>query len=396
MNSSSNNHILERFDYGSLIDFIQEIGWKLKSSGSDKWLVFIGGGDIEGNELEIILPKEQYKFNISTYVLSALNTLSAVLDKTPDEIILQINLHDRDVLRIRNPETNREDSIPLNFASQQVSELKMLVAYSACSEEIPRPFFVDAQLYSAKKMVEEYRFGHTFRGSFGFTVETPLISRYMFSTQESVLPNLVGDEKKVPLHRKVMERIIRGLLMTKTAINEKNSQFLVDYYKQGFNANMCKAIVNMSMGKQIPIEYSIIWSTKMVPEDESIRSPGIIRIERDSYEYLEFAADLLTRLEPIEIQIKGLVTDLSANDNPLGLDTSRSIIVRWVDEHERKVNKVYVVLNKEDYIRAIEAHRMWLSISISGTLERIKGHWRLLNYHDFSIEQIDWSSNDQR
>jgi hypothetical protein len=47
---------------------------------------------------------------------------------------------------------------------------------------------------------------------------------------------------------------------------------------------------------------------------------------------------------------------------------------------------VFVELEKEDYFHAIRAHEEWLSVTISGTLRRLKRNWRLVDYHDLTIE----------
>lgn len=385
MYTSPNNQLLSRFEYSDLVDFITDLGWVKTETQNGNWLVFTGMMDVSGDPLEIVLPKEVNKTDPARFMALALNTLSAVMDVDLEDLVLQIKYHDRDVLRVHNPDPENFDSISLRVASQQVGELKQIVAYSACSEENQKPFYINSHLLIAKRMVEDYRFGHTFRGSFGFTVETPAISRAQFPVQKSALPQVVTDYEYKPIYRKVMERIVRGLILTERATIQRNGKLLVDHYKEGFNSNMCRAIVNMSMGKQIPLEFEISWSSRMKPHDENINSPKKIRFEEDSYDTLEYAANLLSELESEDVTIHGLITELKANDNPLGLDTSRSIIVRWEDELEGKIYNVYVVLDKDDYIKAIQAHREWMPVSIKGTLKLSKSHWRLIEYHDFNI-----------
>lgn len=380
-----NSDLISRFDYDDLVEYIQDIGWHLNTTMNEKWLVFEGVHDIESNPIEVVLPRDPFSPSYKQSAVSAINILCALSDIEPDEIIYKIRYHDRDVLKVSNPETGDHDSIPLRVASQQVAELRQLVAYSACSEENQKPFYLNAQSQISKRMVDRYQFGHTFRGSFGFTVETPAISRLMFTKQQSAFQDLVSDQIIAPTERRVMERIIWGLILTEEATETKDVQKIIKGYKQGFNSNMCRAIVNMSISKRLPLDYAISWSARMAPHNEKIRNPGVIRLNSDSYEHLEYAAEILGELEPEEVKIKGLVTDLKADDNPLGLDTSRSVIIRWNDEVEGRVYKVFVVLNKEDYIQAINAHKEWLPVSISGTLKRIKNNWKIVDYHDFKI-----------
>lgn len=383
MNISPSSNLLRIFEYDDLIGFLESNQWILSST--NKWLVYYGASNISAEPLELILPADKNKVDVDLYVERAIRTLSAVLDMNPEDLAQKIKYFDRDVLRVRNLETNGLDSIPIKIASHQINELKQLVAYSACSEENQKSYYLNARMPLAQKMILDYRFGHTFRGSFGFTVETPAISRLQFATQRSLLPENVDDVNYMPIQRRVMERIVRGFLITRKATEDHNYQVLVDNYKQGFNANMCRSILEMSMGKKQPLEYSISWSSCVEPIDETIKNPEPIILEQYSYENLEYAAEILSELEPASVIIKGLITQLKASDNPLGLDTSRSVIVKWQDDTMGKVYNVFVELDRDDYIKAIDAHREWLPISISGTLKRIKSNWRLFDYYDFNI-----------
>ena len=383
---SPSSPILKGVFYEDLLEYLHNTGWQLVPSINNKWIVFEGASDIEGNPLEIVLPQDPHIVDIQVHIANAINTLCAVADAPLEVTVAKIKYHNQDVLRVRNPETGETDALSLKIAAQQVFELKQLVAYSACSEDEPKPYFMNSQLPSARSMVEKYRFGHTFRGSFGFTIETPRISKQRFGVQKSLIPNMVNDQEYVPLARRVMERIVRGLLVTQEATETRDVQKIVREYKRAFNSNMCRAIVNMSIGKKQPLEYTIAWSSVMPPSDETLRDPGVIRLDYHSYEYLAHAAEILSELEPEEVTITGLVTDLSARDNPLGLDTSRSIIIRWHDKSKGTIHKVYVVLEKEDYLKAIKAHQEWRPVTITGTLQRVKRNWKIINYHDFRTE----------
>ena len=367
--------------YEDVIIFVTGSGWSKYESDNKKWLVFRNEKDKNLEGLEIVLPIEQNK-NIKTYYENIVRTFSMINKVSPYNIVQDIKYFDRDVLRIRDLETDDIGSISIKTASCQIQELKKLIAYSACSESSQKPYYINSQLAIANDMIESYRFGHTFRGSFGFTIETPRISKDQFNTDISLFPEQVDNIPYIPLHRKVMERIVRGLKMTKIAEREKNSQLLIDNYKDGFNSNMCTAIVNMSMGIKKPLEYSISWSKRRPPESKEILETSPVILYENDYINLKYAADRLRTIEPMEVSIKGLIIELKSNDNPLDFDASRSVMIRWIDDEHRTYN-VYVELNKKDYIEAIQAHRSWESVKIEGILERDNNSWRLTNYHDF-------------
>lgn len=383
---SPSSSILKGLSYKDLVEYLRHVGWQPTVTPNNRWVIFRGAEDVAGEVLEIILPSDPQARDIYAHFANAINTLCAVTDTPPENLLAEIKYFDRDILRVKNPEMDHSDALSLKVAAQQVFELKQLVAYAACSEDDPKPYFVNAQLPFARRMVEQYRFGHTFRGSFGFTIETPPVSSQAFSAQLSLIPEKVAGQKFIPPARRVMERIARGLLITQEATKQGDVRKIVQEYRRAFNSNMCQAIVNMSVGKKYPLEFAVTWSKIEPPSDDKLRNMEMIRFDHESYTHLAYAAELLSKIEPEDVTITGLVTDLSAKDNPLGLDTSRSIIIRWYDKTDGKTHKVYVVLSREDYLRAIKAHQEWRPVTITGTLQKVKRNWRIIDYRDFRVD----------
>lgn len=386
MTISLDSPILESLQYDDLLSYLENIDCERYDTENQKWIVFQCSHDIYGKPIEIVIPQNRNVSDINVHLMNAVNILSAVYDKSPEEIVSNIHYVDRDVLRIRNPMSGGLDSISLSVAAKQVSELKNLVAYAACSEQSPEAYFLRSDTTLARNAVSSYQFGHTFKGSFGFTIESPPISPNTFSTQKPLLDD-TDDMPFSPVARRVMKRIVRGLSLTAKATREHDPRLIVDNYATGFNANMCTAIVNMSLDKKLPLEFSVAWSSLIPPKDEEISDPGIITLKPESYHQLEYAAEILTEYEPKKVSIHGLVTRLTANDNPLGLDTSRSIVLQWNNEAEGRVYRVYIVLDRDDYLKAIHAHESWLAVKITGELIKIKSKWHIVEYESFEVVQ---------
>jgi hypothetical protein len=293
MGVSPNSILIHRFQLQDLASYLQLIGWELHEPPAGRWLVFVGASDINGEPLEIVLPREPNVPDVNVYLANAVDILSVVAQEPSEVTTRRIRFHNRDVLNVRNIETGEQDSIALRLASKQVSELKNLVAYSACSEHDPRPHF-DTLLGIGRRMIERYRFGHTFPGSFGFTIESPPIGKptiYTRSPQGAPVPEqipLIPEEELPripPFGRRVMERIVRGLNATQQATRERDVSVLVNSYPSGFNSRMCAAVVQMAKGKVLPLEYTVLWSPKIAPGDD-IADPGTIRLNEASYLYL--------------------------------------------------------------------------------------------------------------
>jgi hypothetical protein len=279
-----------------------------------------------------------------------------------------------------------KNSIPLQVAYQQIKEMRQLVSYSALSETNPKAFFINAQQTIAKRVTSSYRFGHTFRGSFGLSIETPRLSTVGFTTQKSLMPDLQTERKLVPIERRVMERIVRGLFQAKVASQERDPNILIENYMSGFNANMCRAILNMSMGKKIDLEYSIDWSAIFPPKEPELTIHEPIKMNEGIYDQLEYAFNVLSKMETEETEISGLIHSLSSKDNPLGLDTPRTILIKTFDDLDGKAYSILVTLNRDDYVIALDAHKNWFPVTVSGQLRKDKTPWRIENYTLFRVE----------
>ena len=385
METLPNSTLLRGLRFENLIAYLELTDWKFSETSNERWLVFEGASDIEGKPLEIVLPRDSSAPDLKIYLASAVNLLSAVTDDLPENVVKKIKYYDRDVLSVRILETGEEDSITLRLAAKQVSQLRQLVAFAANSEQEPRPHF-NTQWAIAKRIIERYRFGHTFPGSFGFTVESPIIGQPTIVEQHPLLPDV---EKLVisPLERRVMERIVRGLLITQQATAEQDIQTLVKGYENGFNANMCEAVVRMSRGKTLPLEYTVLWSPKMGPSPD-IDRPGTIRLRERSYQYLEDASRELRELEPEYVTIRGRVTDLSSRGNPLeATGIPRSVAITWTNRpgKKRPVRVIVSPLKREDYFAAIDAHSKWNTVEVTGIIQRVGYIWRLSEPHDFKV-----------
>ncbi len=388
MGISPNSALLRSLQFGSLVEYLKLTGWEQVES-PNRWFVFKGSRDIDGNPLEIVLPSDPRTSDIGYYVASAVDVLSAIKGLSPDLVVERVKFYDRDVLKMRNLETGDEDSIALKLAAKQVLELKNLIGYSACSEQKPKPHF-NTLLGVGKKTTERYRFGHTFSGSFGFTIESPPIGKptiYTQVTQPSLVPDMVEEQEilLLPFGRRVMERVVRGLLFTQEATKKRDVSALVDHYGSGFNSKMCVSIVRMSKGKTLPLEYKVQWSPKIEPSTDVVTPEGI-RLNEVSYQYLEEAEHILSHLEPEVVVVQGLVTSLRSKDDPLESGSARSIVIKWINRlvGERPVG-ILVPLGREEYRVANKAHMNWQTVEVTGVAQKVGNTWRLSDPHNFRI-----------
>lgn len=278
MDIKPSNQLLNETPVENLIQYLTLKGWHEVPSRNKRALVFGGEYDIKGNPLKIVLPKNFQARDLPVHMASAVNLLAAIAHEAPQETLKRIRYYNADVLYIRNLHTRTNASISLSMATRQLVSLHHLMAEAAYLE-YKRLSPQHASTDAVTDTVAHFQFGHTFPGSFGYTIEAPLINEGEPATNGITYP--------IPL-RSIVERIMYGLHITEQATQDENVQVLVNSHSRGFNAKMCRAIAEMGYD-DTPIEYCVDWSPGLPSQLQDITRP--IRLDGTSYRLLAEAAE---------------------------------------------------------------------------------------------------------
>src|ERR1019366_3045382 len=126
------------------------------------------------NDIELLLPRDRSASDSQRRLEGAILTLSQVEGRDPEQVLADVRSVGFDVVRSRIPdELVSDDTIQLVSANNYIGGVKNLLAATATTELRPEPYFLRI-LKDANAYAEQCRFGHTFRGSFGFTIESPV------------------------------------------------------------------------------------------------------------------------------------------------------------------------------------------------------------------------------
>jgi hypothetical protein len=367
-----------------IANYLHRTTWKPTKPYKKGVQVFQGPLDLNGEPLEIVLPTDEQSHDREMYIRSALNLLSALSMQTPEVIAQHIRGYERDILHISNINIGSQGAIGLTLAAMQVLSIKQILAYAACSERQPRPSFPGISKNSAK-IVEGFQFAHTVHGSFGFVIESPVGDQQELPLFSETEPIDIQKYIIPPIERRIMERLVRGLLSLQQALLRHDPSFISRAYAAGFNANMCRAMLKMSDHYRVPIEYKISWSPKIPPSDDIAHVEPIV-LEGEAYSYLSQALTDLKNIPPQETTIIGHIIGLISRDNPMASDeTPRLVMIRGINRNDRTTISIGVVLSIEDYRLALDAHLHWQQVEISGELTRVGNTWQLSFYHDFNV-----------
>jgi hypothetical protein len=375
--------ILQEIDVEDVLAFLRTTSWRQIEYSNTRLTVFEGPKDDNGRPIILSLPTSNEFIDARERIADAINLLAASERTTPYSIIQKIRSVNRDIIQLRMLIST--DAAPsLESAYYIIQGLRHLIMYSACMEKDPRRYF-EQPLAIGTEQVRRCRFGHTFHGSFGYTIETPISAPSQLRDSHG-RPN----QLRIPVERKVVERITRGFLNIQRAVRKEDPAEISRNYDSGLNANMCSALLGMSRGMHgMEMEYSVVWSPRYELSPDLIKIEPI-RLEENAYRYLEEATYLIKEsigepiqnalIEEVDVtsQIQGPVIKLSSIAK-----SDHTITVSWGG------GAVQISLNQADYQKACDAHRDGLPISVSGKLKvNGKKSWILLNPTNFIVQSL--------
>jgi hypothetical protein len=360
--------------------YLRASGWRVQRQLPAKGLDLFVSSAEDMQDIEIVLPERPDLPDAERRVALAVRSIAQFENRDLDAVLASLQAIGFDVVRAKLPDhLVFRRSIKLDVADRFVRRMRRLLAASADAQLQPLPSSSsidrDAQSYA-----DRCRFGHTFEGSFGFSVESPVGAAPEFAPGESPPPP--------PFERLVVQRLMRGLRMVNDAARQEAPELISREYKRGLNANACEeliALVEGTTANHIGFEFVLSpeWST---PADLTTSllldlRPAALEVVREA------AKQMRERPLVVPVRVIGRVIRLETREDPSDLfhaAGSREVTVEWPSEDWGRLS-VRVRLGPTEYLQAVEAHREGREISVSGVLERGGRGWFLNEAHDFSV-----------
>lgn len=348
--------------------------WQVSSLRGGALELFTLGPDKDSSP-EIVLSNREPE-DIERRILQALRTLSSVTGMAVERLARDISMYDFDLLRAVLPDSLvLRDSIHIRVAEKFIVNARKFLT-SAAAAEIRKDLVVSDNQSAGAEYANSCRLGHTFKGSFGFTIESPA---------GPAADPLDGDPPPVPLERRVIERIARGLAIVENATAVKSAEPLLIGTAEGFNFNMLSDftmwVADASAGK---IKYDIT----LTPAWAS--SPDIrlsAEIEDAALPILDSAiSQLRPAAGPVLVTVVGQVVRLETREIPTNLlDEGRYEIGLEGTSSETGSIVLRVRLSVEDYLLAVDAHRNGRVVAVTGEIRRASRSATMLQPSGFKV-----------
>lgn len=358
------SRLLETLGLVSLSDvatYLSASGWRELDSTA-KWKL-LRNSLSDGSSIELLLPASENLSDSGERIRSALFALADFERRSVEELCKAIFNWQKDSLRVTSQVPGDESSIPLQEASDRVRGLKDLLLYGGSSEIESRPYF-ETFLPAASRSLAQFRFCHTFAGSFGFEVAGPVVA-----------PGQNRDLFEPPIGRRIIERIAHGLKNLEAAREAESPDVIVEGYERGLNAKMCDSLVQMAEGGEVRVEIAIQWASSFAPSPE-IAELQPIKIGEGEVSILKYASERLKLVEPHDNVVIGRVVDLHCVQIPSDDRAKRTIEVRVRDAAWGTIN-VRMSLGPEAYALATQVHLSGGFVRAAGKLQRKGSTWSL-------------------
>jgi hypothetical protein len=326
------------------------------------------------DDIELVVPRDSNGSDFERRLHGAIVTLSQIEDKGPDQIIASVRSIGFDVVRSRIPDALViDDTIYLESAQHYINGMKDLLAATATTELRPLPFF-GRQSKEAIEYSDRCRFGHTYRGSFGFTIESPL-------SAETTEP-LLDIEPTPPFERRVIQRLAIGIQHVCEAVDTGDVAPLIDGFRNGFGANGCDRFASLIhdtaySGMSFGFAFSPQWAVPafLARSIEFEVGPRHVEMARVAAEKLRGES------VPMPADIFGMVVRLQNEADPSDLSAimgEGEISVLYAHELYGEIH-VRITLAPAEYLKAVEAHRLGRPVRVTGTLVHRGRYWYLNN-----------------
>jgi hypothetical protein len=322
---------------------------------------------------EIVLPRSTEFSDYPIRIAQLLDVLGELEQRSPFNILRDINTVGLDILRLRAPETDAKlNSIPLKNGVRLIDYAMELISAAALSAVERRRVFPARRPRQALEYLKSVELGQSEEGSYILT---------FLSKLEPQAPELF-EVGAIPFARRVTRTLATALQATSEALTvpaeEPPAVRMQQRVEAGVSANLCEALAGMldDVEGNPSLELHISWG-RAVPE---VNPPGPVRFLRAHAEQLAQAARLLRAEQPeIGLLITGVVIDLHREPGRASGDARVSAVVNG------RVRNLHLSLAEPDYEIAIDAHRDQRGVLFHADIERVGRRWRANNVVDFQV-----------
>ena len=344
----------------ALSTYANTAGWERQGTYREHSDIYTGE-----NLPEIIVPRTDRLGDYASVVVELIRMFAQVKHQDESSVYRSLLTTDRDIVRLRTGDEEK-GNLSLDQGVDLISGARDMLKAVACSLGNPKMVYRAGAHQSARDLLSRVRLGHTERGSYVITLVMPVLP----PPTPVMFPDDSGSD--LPIERLLTVRLMKALFAARSATEEAVSggaNSFREAVEDGVSANLCEDLVQI-IDSSDTLDVNVTWASSQ--PNELLHKTAFF--SRTDLPILRSAARSFREYSPKpDVRLYGYVRLLERGpeeeDGTIRLNT-------MVDN---KNVSVTAMLGRQDYERAVQAHRDKALVILSGDLEHFGHRWKLLN-----------------
>jgi hypothetical protein len=334
---------------------------------------------------EIILPNRKFDAGYELNINDAVRIISEIEDRPREKVIESIKKIDRDFHDFRF-KTKESDSVSFDlingllsvnrYVFSKASQQENRIIYDSLESDKRKTF--KSPRDEAKRFIKDCRFTHTWKGSFGITIEAPLY-----------LPTL-GLFEDIPetTARKTTKRITDGYYLIDRGTKENSSSFIIDNSENEKDILVFEHLPELqSVIRREEIEFSVNFSPIIKPDDKykeqvkPLLNAKALKLAEEAINQVKY------KKEELDIVIIGFPKTIHATKEDLLKDTEgsdRRVVVEGVSREIDHVS-LKMDLSLDNYKKAIRAQDEIKNVRVKCRVKKRTKGWEVVKVAYFEL-----------
>lgn len=337
--------------------------------------------DTSRGHFEIQVPRHPLWKDYARRMGEALATLADEERRSQLELINDIPMVARDVIRVRSVVPMRSDgSIPLDDGAQIALAARNMMLAAACATVEARRAWGPRKPQKAMTYLDEVSLGQTERGSFVLTLHAPI--------PPSLTPPEPGElaQEDEPFNRRVTRMLATALGAIKTAaelgVTRGDLSAFEAGIEHGISADLCESLALVRDCATVALlEVKIGWASARRP----ISPPATLhQLAPDALDVIREAGRVLRERTPVEdFELEGLVVKV---DRPGDERFGAAVILTSIEGRNRQV---HIGVSGDDWDETMQALKDRSILRCRGELVRQGKRYSLQNIRALRIVKPD-------
>jgi hypothetical protein len=371
-----------KISHVDIVKYLRDLGWKEIESKRPNVKVF-QFRDSEKKLFQANIPTSRDLSDYNSAMYKAVEQIGLSSNKSTEHVLLELLNPLSDIIRFTVQEaTEASGTIKVEDAINLYENAKKIVTTASMDYLNPTQYHIGRPDSTSQDLVDNCRFGQTEIGSYIVSLVLPFTK---LEEGKLIQMNLFGEEtdKSNSHTRNVTNKIITSIQQVSDAIENgalKEMMSPPNGQTPPVSANFLEALSSIGIYKE---ETQVTISVKWAPTVKENRAKvDSVSLNSDYYKPIQAVVQTIKEKRADEKEFVGAVIKLKATPNVEKRTEGEATIV-YLDKEIKKARTAKVLLKKEDYNEALEAHKKGSTVKVTG---RISGQRaKTIDYSKFEV-----------